>query len=325
MDRPVSYVKLVVLWFVASILPPAMAQERQPMTDPTIQPAGLPLASPDQPFGVPADAVPIDKVEPAPPGIHCQSVRFDSTWLPKLGASGLGVHEFELSTAVALPFADNMAPLVVTPATAARLWQGPSIAGADLPPAVYDLSLDLGWRPRLAEWLFADLGVTPGLYTDFDEVNSSSFRVRGRGLAIIAFSPQFQLVAGVLYTNRLEVKLLPAGGILWSPNDDTKLQLVFPQPKVAHRLGRHGAADWWAYVTGEFGGGTWTIARAGGGADTVDSTDLRLLGGVECALDQQWTGRLEVGYVFARKLNYRSATPDFEPTDTLVLRAGITF
>ena len=37
------------------------------------------------------------------------------------------------------------------------------------------------------------------------------------------------------------------------------------------------------------------------------------------------TGHVEVGYLFGRKLEYRSGTPDFRPDDTVMLRSGWSY
>src|SRR5207253_10843380 len=101
-----------------------------------------------------------------------RQARFDSTWLPPAGgARGFGINDQELSATFALPTVAGWAPVLFTPGFATRLWSGPRsgavVGHPDLPAQVYDVNLDVGWRPRLARWLFADLGVTPGLYGDF--------------------------------------------------------------------------------------------------------------------------------------------------------------
>src|SRR5437763_15338436 len=109
-----------------------------------------------------------------------------------------------------------MAPMRISPKFATRLFGGPETHAdtglADLPPQVYALSLEFNWRLRLKEWLFIDLAIAPGLYSDFHEVNQSSYKWQGRALSIVAFSEKFQIVAGALYTTHNTKKLLPAGG-----------------------------------------------------------------------------------------------------------------
>ena len=59
--------------------------------------------------------------------------------------------------------------------------------------------------------------------------------------AIVAFSPELQLAAGVLYINRLHAKIMPAGGVIWRPNEDTRYELLrgcghCPQIEEADRV-----------------------------------------------------------------------------------------
>jgi hypothetical protein len=111
---------------------------------------------------------------------------------------------------------------------------------------------------------------------------------------------------------------------LWRPNDDTRGDLVFPSPKLAHRLTTIGLTQWWGYVAGEFGGGTWSVERASGTGDTADYSDLRLLGGLEWVHGSGAKFHCEIGYVFGRKVRFAGG-PDFQPTDTLLLRAGFAY
>ncbi len=96
----------------------------------------------------------------------------------------------------AIPLCEGIAPLKIVPGAALRLWDGP----APLPPRVYDFYTDIGWQPRPLEWLFIDLNLTPGFYSDLDNTGQGAFRPRGQGLAIVALSGKFQFVAGVVYT-----------------------------------------------------------------------------------------------------------------------------
>ena len=41
---------------------------------------------------------------------------------------------------------------------------------------------------------------------------------------------------GVLYLNRNDVAWLPAGGVIWMPSDSRRYELLFPKPKLDHRI-----------------------------------------------------------------------------------------
>jgi hypothetical protein len=61
------------------------------------------------------------------------------------------------------------------------------------------------------------------------------------------------------------------------------------------------------YVSGEFGGGPWAIARARGVPDSVDYNVVRLLLGLEWIGPRDMRSRVHTGHVFDRVL--RSVSP----------------
>ena len=65
------------------------------------------------------------------------------------------------------------------------------------------------------------------------------------------------------------------------PTEDTEFRLVFPAPRISHRIATVDGTNYYLYLGGEFGGGTWAIRREDGRDDTVGYNDLRLLLGAE--------------------------------------------
>jgi hypothetical protein len=294
---------------------PAHAQDAAAPTATQPPDAANPL-----PHGNPADA---------PQPNWFREVKATYTFLPGGTTDGLQINDVELSTTLAAALPGDLAPVLFTPGLGGHWWDGPAAErlppGVDLPTHVYDAYLDIGWRPRLARWLFVDLGVTPGLYTDLRDVPAEAFQMRGRGVAIVAFSEQLQVVAGALYVNRNKTKVLPAGGVIWNPDEDTKLSMVFPAPKLSRRIFTARDVPWWVYLAGEFGGGRWAVERADGASDSIDYTDVRVILGLEWTVPHGLKGHLETGYVFGRRVNFSSDTPDFHPRDTWMVRAGISY
>ena len=270
-----------------------------------------------------------------PDGTMAPKLRFlnelliENTYLARFGNHGLGMDDVGLAGSFAFPLLSTWSPMFITPGFTYHSWNGPAsgnFAGSpDLPPNAYDAYLDAGWRPQVNSWFSADLDVRVGVYSDFSKINSQSIRILGRGLGIITFSPQWQLAAGVWYLDRLTVKILPAGGVIWTPNQDTRFAMLFPNPKISQRMWTIRNTDVWAYVAGEYGGGKWTIQRANGAGDVVEYNDLRALFGLEWFNLSGARGNFEVGYVFDRHLIYRSGTPTAHPSDTVLLRAGLNY
>ena len=262
-----------------------------------------------------------------------KEIRFETTWLAGDHTSdNLDINTVELNATFAVPFFYNTeSPLLVTPGFAVHYFEGPvtlAALGPDLPPRVYDAYLDLGWQPLITPWLTGDLGIRTGVYSDFEEFNSSSFRIMGRALGLLAFTPTTQVALGIIYLDRNDVKLLPAGGVIWRPNPDTRYDILFPNPKLAHRMSDIGTMELWWYVGGEYGGGAWTVQRVGPPpfSDAIDYNDIRVILGLEWILQRGLRGHFEIGYVFDREIVFVGGPPaNFKPDDTVMLRGGITY
>ena len=256
----------------------------------------------------------------------------------------MGINDVELSAKFAIPFFYNAeTPLLITPGFAVHYWEGPvSIPQAvptdplpaDLPPRTYDAYLDSAWNPQLLPWLGAELSFRVGLYSDFHKkINSDTFRFTGTGLGVVSLSPNVKVKAGVMYLDRVKIKLLPSGGIVWTPNPDVYFNILFPNPKIGRRLATYGNTQWWGYVSGDYGGGSWQITRAdlpfspvANTYDRFDYNDIRLAVGLEFKTYRNFSGLFEVGGAFSRELIYRSLSPPaFYPTNTVFLRAGMAY
>jgi hypothetical protein len=206
-----------------------------------------------------------------------------------------------------------------------------------MPGQTFDAYLDAAWNPQLTTQLSGELGARVGVYSDFSKVATESLRIQGRGLVSMAFSPSFQVKAGVIYLDRNHVKLLPAGGVVWTPDSDTRFDIIFPYPKLAKRLTLVGQTEWWYYLRGEYGGGAWTVKRGTGPRlgllDSVDYNDLRVALGVDFRRNPGWHGFFEVGLAFDRELRYFAEDNPailepmsrFKPSDTVFLGGGIAY
>ncbi len=258
-----------------------------------------------------------------------QEIRGEYTWLANIGdeEDELGINSVAASATMAFPFFYDQAPLLITPGGAIHWFNGPESTAPgspDLPPRVYDLYLDTAWKPVITPWLSADIGARVGVYTDFEHTSSDSIRVMGRGLGVLTFSPTLRVALGAIYLDRVDVKFLPAGGFIWTPDEDTRYDILFPNPKLARRWTTIGTTEWWYYFAGEYGLGSWTIDRTDGSGDQVDVNDIRIIAGLEWFALSGTRGVFEVGYVFDRKLVYKSGQ-ELSLDDTVMLRAGVAY
>ena len=253
-----------------------------------------------------------------------QKLSLQGTWLPRGHSDDLGITEVELFATFAIPCPTKEWPMLITPYYNQRLLEGPD--SPDLPANLYETYVEFLWIPRLSERLVAILGVAPSVYSDFQTSDADGFRLTGKGLIRYDLVPErLQLLAGVLYLNRDDIRILPAGGLTWIPNDDVRYDLWFPRPKLAHRISFTPVSEDWLYVGGEFGGNSFSIQRDSGMQDKVTLRDIRFLVGWERKRNGGAGIRLEAGYVFSRSIEFASGTPDVHPDPTALLRAGIAF
>jgi hypothetical protein len=252
-------------------------------------------------------------------------------WIPGNAANELGVNDSEIAGTFAFPFLYNeQTPLLITPGFGFQAWNGPKSSAengfADLPPSTYDAFLEAAWNPQATPWLGGELALRVGVYTDFSSVTVDSIRILGRGLMVLTFSPTLQIKGGVVYLDRVRFKLWPAGGVIWTPNADVRFAIVFPDPKLSSRLTTIGNTEWWWYVRGEYGGGSWTVHRDNGTFEQVDYNDIRAAVGLDWMMLRGWGGFFEAGVTFARELVYKNMDPPtFKPDPMVFLGAGVTF
>jgi hypothetical protein len=281
-----------------------------PLPDPPPQP--LPYyAPPAEETGTPA-AMALPPI--APYGTH-----FVMTWNSGNG-DGLGITTFDLRQTLVFP---RVSGLMFTPGIASHSLNGPLTT--DLPPAVYDMWAEVRWLKKLNDRWMLDLVVTPSYFSDFENKSADAFRLPSRAIALWSTTPELQLAFGVINFDREDVSWLPAAGLIWTPNDAYKLELLFPRPRVLRKLSETDRETRWIYAGGEFGGGSWAIRREDRSDDIVTYSVLRFLIGYEAKRTAGFSPRVEIGYLFNRRIEYVSGVGDYDPDSAFMLRVGGSF
>jgi hypothetical protein len=257
-----------------------------------------------------------------------QDVRFRDTYVGGGdNKNDLGINDSEVAVTFTIPnFLTTGQPLFISPAFALHLWDGPISPPADLPPNAYSAYLDAQWASDPTLQIGAELGFRIGAYTDFHTLNENSLRIQGLGLGVFRLTPTLTAKVGAMYLDRNKIKILPAGGLLWTPTPQVRFDIFFPQPKLSAYLTTVGRYELWGYIAGEYGGGAWTIQRADGTSDRVDINDIRVMAGIEWTGPRGLNGFVEGGFVFKRQVIYVVTPSDsFNPGDTYIVRAGISY
>lgn len=242
------------------------------------------------------------------------------TWLPGTG-NELGIFSINLSETIEVPRIEGFS---ITPYFGVHYLDGP--IQTDLPARVYDTSVAFRWFKKHSEQWSYELEVAPGVYSDFKNTTADSLRITGKGLAYYVHSRSKQFVLGVVYLDRENIKMLPAAGMIMWFSEGSRLELIFPKPKFTYRIEKTEELERWAYISGEFGGGSWGIQRGATGIDDIATySDLRLIGGLETKHTGGMISKLEVGFVFNRQLEYKSDIGNYDISPTGMLRYQLTF
>lgn len=232
-----------------------------------------------------------------------------------------GITELSLTTGVLAPRDPRW---IVSSGIDLRFLDAP--AGVDVPETLYGLTVDFMYRDRWNDDWAYQLAITPGIFTDFADVDGDALRITGRALATGTINDQLSLVLGVIYLDRDDVPVLPALGLTYTPTPDDVFELLFPRPKYKRRFAAGVDAEVWGYVGGEFGGGQWQVERADGMNDELILRDFRLLLGVErkAVARGGMSWRIEGGYVFGREVEFDSEVGEFSPDSGFLVRAGLS-
>lgn len=271
------------------------------------------------------------------------NMSFTWTYGSKNKSNELNTTDIYLSTTAAFPnFLWSGQPWYVSPGFGWHNWAGPwdTVPPAQgLPPRAYSAFLDLGWRSDPNTAFGAELGGRAGIFSDFSTTTSKSVRWQGLALLRYNLTPSLAIKGGVAYLDRVDVKMLPALGFLWTPNPHTRFDIFFPQPKLSTYVTTLGTRDVWWYLGGEYGGGSWTVTTDSNRVNPavpntytkMDINDWRITLGLEfhppgtgSASIGQRGAFVELGYVFDRQIHFDNL-PAYDLNDTFMLRGGFEF
>ncbi|MFM7073688.1 MAG: hypothetical protein ACKO38_18020 [Planctomycetota bacterium] len=255
-------------------------------------------------------------------------LRIRETWTAASDGLDIGMNDIELGIDFQFPeFLGTTQPLIISPQFALSLWDGPQgDPTRELPASVYGALVEAIWNSDPAYAWGASLSGSVGVFSDFNAVTTDSIRLQTLSYAWVRLTPQLMLKAGVNYIDRVELSLLPAVGLLWEPNPQTRLDIFFPKPKLARQFTMLGTTEVWLYTAAEYGNGSWTVEHYSGSSEQVDINDIRVGVGVDWFAQSGSRGMFEVGWVTARDVVYRHHPGEsFSPKDTFFLRAGFAF
>ena len=197
-----------------------------------------------------------------------------------------------------------------------HLLSGPNVV--PLPPRLYDFSLGYQKRGKIKDFMSYDLATSIGVFSDFEDSARDGVRFPGHAVGMLHLMPEMDFVFGVDYLSRDDIKLLPVGGFSWRPKamPDLRFDMVFPRPRIDYSIDNKSKV----YLAGRLGGGTWDIEFPNNDNDVLTYRDLQLLLGFEHRDADGHLSSVEFGYVFDRRVEFRTLTQSNEFGDAFVLR-----
>lgn len=248
-------------------------------------------------------------------------------WVLPDGSNGIGFFSLTADTpSWEFDLSSEEKDLNVDFGAAIHFVSGPS--RSDLPPRLYDIFWNASFRSEIADGIGVDVNFKLGLFTDFEDSVRKGWRFPGRALGYADIETHRgtigRVVAGIEYLDLEQTEILPAGGMILEPDEDTRLDLYFPRPQVRFRIDQADSEDRWLYFRGEYHTSAWAIERATGNGDVVAFTEFRATVGLETVPNSTdgSSSFFEFGYIFNRDLEYRSSLGNFQPDDTVVFRMG---
>jgi len=263
------------------------------------------------------------------PGMF-QGATIGVSYLPDLGSNGLEMTQVRVGATFGFPAPMKNSFFVLSPSFEPTFikWDGPE----SFPDRLYSTSLGLMFIKKFNERWSVMASVGPRWCSDGRETQSA-VRCSLMGGMSWNTSPRLQIRCGVVYSDRNDIfNVLPFGGLVWTPNEDWKYELMAPMLRVSRRCRdfqpiplRPNASTRWRYAGIGFGGGTWAIESVDKRPDVANYTEFSVVVGLESERMKRSAWKTEIGYVFGRSMSFEKDTMrKFPVGDSIVLRATLS-
>ncbi len=186
----------------------------------------------------------------------------------------------------------------------------------DMPPRVFDISIGYQHRERMGDFAY-DVAAAVLASSDFEGSARDGIRFPAHAVGYWTLDRDVDLVFGVDFLDRDDLRLLPVAGVSLRPHPAVRIDLVFPRPRVELQVTPHDRI----YMFGGLGGGSWAIERVTGLDEMASLYELEL--GIGLIPDGHEKGiwvPCELVYLFDRKLEYASGRGDYDIGPTVMLR-----
>ena len=255
------------------------------------------------------------------------SGRIDAGYLSDESASGgrgdFGIFEVDTELRYTTPLLNGWI-FGLAPQFNYRAWSGPRVPG--LPGSVYRIGGDIELAtPANGAWS-VQLVFTPSVNSDFkSQTTSNAWNFDGHGILFYRYSHQWLFAFGAGFWDRVQDQVVPYAGVVFTPDNRWEFRILFPESRISYFLGNPCGIGYWVYVNGEYHVESYEIQeQLTQLPEQIQLEDWRILLGIRS--DNGFvTSFIQGGWVFARDVRFRNATPDFEISSGFMLQGGIRF
>lgn len=321
----------------STVSDPRFAQ-RDDFGDPFLEPQGVAPHGGGGPFGTPrvydqfGGPVGISGINGPQPFRYGWQPRLDAGYLPKRsvspGSGKFGIFELDAEVRNTVPLSDGSA-LSIAPQFGWRVWESPTLAGGGtLPNSVFRTGTDFEWTTSAAGPWSTSIGFTPSINSDFERsLTSNAYNIDGRAMLFYRASAEWMYVLGIGYWDRVNDRIIPYSGVVWTPSDRTELRLMFPESRISHYIGNYFSDDKWVYASAGFHVEAYEIEIQryfSERAEKIELSDWRAVIGLRSENDYV-SSFIEGGIVFDRQVDFLEGTPGFDISSGFILRGGLRF
>jgi hypothetical protein len=318
------------------IVPPATRPA--PWAQPQMGWPGAGLLAPNGWPGGPAPNASVVGVNGPQPFRFGWQSRLDIGYLPTQSVSrsnsrgSLGIFETNLELRYTAPIPGQWI-LSIAPQFNLRGWDGPGSPAANS-PRLDGEAIRFGSDFRLTSPTVGpttfEIGFTPALSSDLERsLSSDAWSFDAYGALQIRTSPNWLVVVGALFWDRVNDRVLPYGGLVYTPNGVFEARLLFPRADVSVFVGAPWGVPQWLYLAAEYHVEAWEVdnplltpAVGRRTADRFEMEDWRLLFGVRSE-SVGVSSFLEAGWVFGRHADFLNTAADFDISSGFITRFGV--
>ncbi len=213
-----------------------------------------------------------------------------------------------------------------------RSWDGPTRVPnpgggfSSLPGSVYRFGVDAVLQTPANAPLAALIAFNPSLNTDFNNsIGDDAWQWDGRGMLFWRVVPQWMLVGGAGYLDRVHDRVIPYAGFVFTPNDTWEFRILYPESRISVFLGNYWGWSYWLYARGEYHIEAYQIQNELTGVrDQVELEDYRIVFGLRTDA-YGVSSYVEVGWVLGRDIDYDVSKATFHPGTSFIVRGGLRF